>query len=858
MRALYERNKKNILRESSWGWGRLSFIRTSIFIAWIGEVMVRKIIVILIAAVLLLNCGVLARADSVQHSADSMWLDPSSIVFTAANGTVGQEFNVTVWLNVTENVYSYQVALHYNRTQLMCIAVGYTNGSTSNFFEGHATTSLPPVIDTGFLGNGSILAFETLEGDDMIVGPHCDSLFWAEFQILQVPAAGSSLSSTLDISTEYPSYTWVWDPNLNNVDFTPYDANYLFIGPPPPPLSASITSSSTSIYLGQSVIFSSTVSGGFPPYSYQWCLNSTQTSATSNSWTYTPTNAGSDTVYLNVTDNAGTTAESNSITLTITMLNGPEIRVDPSQITNSSMKPGSTFIVNITAANVASLQTCMFNLTYNPAVLDWTGFDFLWVQGEYPGLFSYANFTAGSVWLGFYYPTPILALSQPLVSLYFYVNAYGISPLNLTYTELIDQNGNLITDDTFNGFFANIIRDVAVTNVVPSANWVYQTWIDNINITVANLGNLTETFNASAWYNTTLIASVPIINLASGAQTTATIPWNTTGVAQGNYIITGTASLVPYETYFNTANNVYVDGAVEVFTLFQDVAVTAVTPNLTWAYANSTVPVNVTVANLGNVSESFNVTAYYGANTTIGTLPVTSLASNTSTVLTFNWNTTGITTEANYTLSAFASYVPSEYNLTNNYLVGGQVLLLTRIRDVAITNVTAASYWAANWAYQGANMNVTVTANDTGQVSESFYVSAFCNTTLLGNVSVNLAPGTGAIEVFTLNTTTLPVYQNLTVSAQASIVQYEYNVSNNVYVGGNVTVRYMGDVNGDGKVDGRDLTLIAKAYGSYGPGYLYAGSPPSSTWNILCDLNCDNKVDGKDETIADKNFGEGG
>jgi hypothetical protein len=263
------------------------------------------------------------------------------------------------------------------------------------------------------------------------------------------------------------------------------------------------------------------------------------------------------------------------------------------------------------------------------------------------------------------------------------------------------------------------------------------------------------------------------------------------------------------------------------------------------------------VANLGNVSESFNVTAYYGANMTIATLPVTSLAANTSTTLTFNWNTTGITAEASYTLSALASYVPYEYNTTNNYLTQGQVLILTQIRDVAITSVTTASYWASNWAYQGANMNVTVTANNTGQVAESFYVSAFCNATLLGNVSVNLAAGVGVIQVLTLNTTALPLYQNLTVSAQASIVQYEYNTSNNVYVGGNVTVRYMGDVNGDGRVDGRDIAIVAKAFGSVGPNYYYPGSPPSSSWNLLADLNCDNKVDGKDVAIVSSNFGEG-
>jgi hypothetical protein len=787
-----------------------------------------------------------------------MWIEPSSVVFTSANATVGQTFSITVWMNITEDVFSYQIGLHYNRTQLECLSAGYTAGSTSNFFKGHSTSSAPPVIDTSSLGNGSILAFETLEGSDMIVGPHCDSLISAEFEILQVPTVGN-LTSTFDISTEYPSNTWVLDPNLNNINIVPYNANYLFIGSKPSPLSASASASSTSVYLGQSVVFSSSANGGISPYSYQWFLNSTAYSgATSSSWTWTTNATGSVTVYVQVTDSSPQTVESNPVTVTVLpALTGAEIYVDPSQIINLSLGPGSVVSINISVANVASLGACVFNVTYDPTVLTWTGFDFLPSQGQYPTFTITGNSAAGFAWISLYYLTPISALSQPLTSLSFVVNSYGITPFNLTDTQLFDQNGNPIVHNTFGGIFANIRRDVAVTNVVPSLTWVYQTWVDNINVTVANLGNVSETFTATAYYNGTAIGTVPISNLASGAQMTVTIPWNTTGVTQGNYTISAFASYVPYEQYFNTANNFYTDGVVQVFSIIHDVAVTAVVPTVQWAYANSTVPINVTVADLGNVSESFTVTAYYGANITIGMLPVTSLASNTSTVLTFNWNTTGITTEANYTLSAFASYVPFEYNLTNNYLIGGQVLILTQIRDVAITNVTTASYWASNWAYQGGNMNVTVTANNTGQVPESFYVSALWNGTLIGNVSVSLAPGAGANEVFALNTSSLPLYQDLNISGQASFVQYEFNVTNNFYVdGNNVTIRFLGDVNGDGKVDGRDITEISKAFGSFGPGYLYPGSPPSSNWNITCDLNADNKVDGRDITIATKNFGK--
>ena len=85
-----------------------------------------------------------------------------------------------------------------------------------------------------------------------------------------------------------------------------------------PQLTVSISPHSTTITLGQSVLFTSTVSGGTPPYSYQWYLNGAPVSgATSASWTFTPTSAGSYTVYINVTDNVGVTVQSNTASVAV-------------------------------------------------------------------------------------------------------------------------------------------------------------------------------------------------------------------------------------------------------------------------------------------------------------------------------------------------------------------------------------------------------------------------------------------------------------------------------------------------------------------------------------------------------------
>jgi hypothetical protein len=60
------------------------------------------------------------------------------------------------------------------------------------------------------------------------------------------------------------------------------------------------------------------------------------------------------------------------------------------------------------------------------------------------------------------------------------------------------------------------------------------------------------------------------------------------------------------------------------------------------------------------------------------------------------------------------------------------------------------------------------------------------------------------------------------------------------------TVTTIGDINGDCKVDIKDLTLVIKYYGTY---------PGHSLWNPNADINFDNKVDIKDLTLVNKYYG---
>jgi hypothetical protein len=78
-------------------------------------------------------------------------------------------------------------------------------------------------------------------------------------------------------------------------------------------LSVSISPTSADMKVGESKLFTSTVSSGTSPYSYQWYLDGTVVSgAKSSTWTFTPKSSGSYTIYLKVTDSLGIQATSNT------------------------------------------------------------------------------------------------------------------------------------------------------------------------------------------------------------------------------------------------------------------------------------------------------------------------------------------------------------------------------------------------------------------------------------------------------------------------------------------------------------------------------------------------------------------
>lgn len=118
----------------------------------------------------------------------------------------------------------------------------------------------------------------------------------------------------------FDAYGHICDPiSWSKVTWSPNSEDSTVVSQSvPSPLTVSISPTSTVLDLGQYVTFTSSVSGGTSPYSYQWYLNGTAvTGATASSWVFTPASVGYYQVHLNVTDSASKVAKSNTAGVTV-------------------------------------------------------------------------------------------------------------------------------------------------------------------------------------------------------------------------------------------------------------------------------------------------------------------------------------------------------------------------------------------------------------------------------------------------------------------------------------------------------------------------------------------------------------
>jgi len=106
------------------------------------------------------------------------------------------------------------------------------------------------------------------------------------------------------------------------------------------------------------------------------------------------------------------------------------------------------------------------------------------------------------------------------------------------------------------------LHDVAVLDVALSKTVVGEGYFMDINVTVENQGNYTETFALIIYANTTIIHTVSNTTLAVGNLTILTFKWRPLLIAKGNYTISAEVTLAVGER--DTEDNMLTGGWVLV------------------------------------------------------------------------------------------------------------------------------------------------------------------------------------------------------------------------------------------------------------------------------------------------------
>ncbi|MCW3980191.1 MAG: hypothetical protein NWF11_01820 [Candidatus Bathyarchaeota archaeon] len=213
-----------------------------------------------------------------------------------------------------------------------------------------------------------------------------------------------------------------------------------------------------------------------------------------------------------------------------------------------------------------------------------------------------------------------------------------------------------------------LVHNVAATGQVATPSTVKQGENVTIQISVENKGTQTETFNVTSYFNSTVLATKLVTNLAAGQSRVLTYYWNTTDIPVGVYSIKGWADSSAAIIETNEDDNWCTEEAsVDVQSAPKhDVAATSQVPAMTSVVAGTMVDINVTVSNNGDFNETFNITCFYDENM-IGYQTVVNLPAETTSSLTFSWDTTGVSSNTYYILAmADSSRVIAEIDETNN------------------------------------------------------------------------------------------------------------------------------------------------------------------------------------------------
>jgi len=173
-----------------------------------------------------------------------------------------------------------------------------------------------------------------------------------------------------------------------------------------------------------------------------------------------------------------------------------------------------------------------------------------------------------------------------------------------------------------------------------------------------------------------------------------------------------------------------------------------------------------------------------------------------------------------------------------------RVVVARPVHDVAIKDVLPSKTVIG----QGYSAGFNVTAQNQGNLTETFALTLKANGTTIETKNVTLPYGSSDTATFSWDSGNFSKGRYV-VTATANPLVGETDTFDNVFVDGLIFVSIPGDVNADGLVDIFDCVTVALAFGS-------SSSDPIPPWNPNADINNDGTVDIFDIVVVAVHFGE--
>jgi len=152
------------------------------------------------------------------------------------------------------------------------------------------------------------------------------------------------------------------------------------------------------------------------------------------------------------------------------------------------------------------------------------------------------------------------------IDLSMFTASYGKLVGNSLYNPLADLDGSgyigPIDLSIFAAQYGRVVHNVAVLDVTPSVTFSYRGNPVTIYVDVKNTGENYETFEVTAYANSTVIGKQTLLNVAPKAYVRLTFTWSTSGMVVGHYTISASIPPVANEAYVGD-NNLF-DGVVEI------------------------------------------------------------------------------------------------------------------------------------------------------------------------------------------------------------------------------------------------------------------------------------------------------